>query len=56
MTETTKRLSMGVGFLLITALLIYAGMSEDQEMTEKILIILVAATGGFGAGYVLGRG
>ncbi|MBD2156263.1 hypothetical protein [Leptolyngbya sp. FACHB-16] len=56
MTEATKRLSIGVGLLLITALLIYAGMSGDRELPEKILIILVAAVGGFGAGYVLGKG
>lgn len=50
-----KRLAMGAILLLVAMILTYAAITKDKDLSEKILVASIAAVGGAGVGYGVGR-
>lgn len=51
-----KRLAMGAVLVLVAMILVYAAKTKDKDLSEKILVASIAAVGGAGVGYGVGRG
>ena len=51
-----KRLAMGAVLVLVAMILVYAAKTKDKDLSEKIFVASVAAVGGAGVGYGVGRG
>ena len=51
-----KRLAMGAVLILVAMILLYAAKTKDKDLSEKILVASIAAVGGAGVGYGVGRG
>jgi hypothetical protein len=49
-SELTKRLGMGAILLLVLIVLVYAGLTQDKELAEKVIIAGISGVGGFGVG------
>jgi hypothetical protein len=49
-SELTKRLGMGAILLLVLIVLVYAGLTKDKELAEKVIIAGISGVGGFGVG------
>jgi hypothetical protein len=50
-----KRLAMGAILLLVAMILTYAAITKDKDLSEKILVASIAAIGGAGVGYGVGK-
>ncbi|MFM6128167.1 MAG: hypothetical protein ACKPBV_05385 [Sphaerospermopsis kisseleviana] len=50
-----KRLSLGSVLALVAMILIYAATTKDKDLSEKILVASIAAVGGAGVGYGVGK-
>jgi hypothetical protein len=48
--ETTKRLGMGAILVLVLMVFGYAGLTNDKDLAEKVIIAGISGLGGFGAG------
>lgn len=53
--EVTKRYSIGALLGLIFMVLVYSGVTQDKQLSEKIITAGIGALGGFGAGYAVGK-
>lgn len=53
--ETTKRLSMAAVLTLVTLVLLYAGITKDKELSEKVMTAAIGGIGGFGIGLAVGN-
>ena len=51
-----KRLAMGAVLVLVAMILVYAAKTKDKDLSEKIFVASIAAVGGAGVGYGVGRG
>lgn len=51
-----KRLAMGAVLVLVAMILFYAAKTKDKDLSEKIFVASIAAVGGAGVGYGVGRG
>jgi Na+/pantothenate symporter len=51
-----KRLAMVAVLVLVAMILVYAAKTKDKDLSEKILVAGIAAVGGAGVGYGVGRG
>ena len=54
-SETTKRLGMGAILSLVVIVFVYAGVTKDKDLSEKVFLAGISAIGGFGAGYAFGK-
>ena len=53
--ENTKRLSLGSILSLVLMVLIYAGVTQDKQLSEKIITAGLGVLAGFGAGYAIAK-
>lgn len=53
--ENTKRLSMGAILVLVLMVFGYAGITNDKDLAEKVIIAGISGLGGFGAGVALNK-
>jgi hypothetical protein len=53
--ETTKRLGMGAILVLVLMVFGYAGLTNDKDLAEKVIIAGISGLGGFGAGVAVNR-
>lgn len=53
--ENTKRWGMGAILSLIVIVFIYAGVTKDKDLSEKVVLAGISAIGGFGAGYAVAK-
>ena len=53
--ETTKRLGMGAILVLVLMVFGYAGLTNDRDLAEKVIIAGISGLGGFGAGVAVNR-
>jgi hypothetical protein len=53
--ETTKRLSIAAVLTLVTLVLLYAGITKDKELSEKVMTAAIGGLGGFGIGLAVGK-
>lgn len=49
--ENTKRYAMGALLALVTIVLVYAGLTKDKELSDKVMTAAISGLGGFGIGY-----
>lgn len=48
--QNTRRIGMGAVIAVITIILIYAGVTKDKDLSEKIIFASISAVGGYGYG------
>jgi hypothetical protein len=48
--QNTRRIGMGAVIAVITIILIYAGVTKDKDLSEKIIFASISAIGGYGYG------
>lgn len=48
--QNTRRIGMGAVLAVITIILIYAGITKDKDLSEKIIFASISAIGGYGYG------
>jgi len=48
--QNTRRIGMGAVITVITIILIYAGVTKDKDLSEKIIFASISAIGGYGYG------
>jgi hypothetical protein len=53
--ETTKRLSIAAVLTLVALVLLYAGITKDKELSEKVMTAAIGGIGGFGIGLAVGN-
>lgn len=53
-SENTKRLGMGAILCLVIIVFVYAGLTKDKDLSERVIIAGISGIGGFGAGYADG--
>lgn len=53
--EMTKRLGMGAILVLVLMVFGYAGLTNDKDLAEKVIIAGISGLGGFGAGVAVNR-
>jgi hypothetical protein len=46
---------MGAILFLILMVLVYAGLTKDKDLAEKVIIAGIAGIGGFGAGIAISK-
>ena len=54
-SEITKRYAIAAILALVLMVLLYAGITKDQQLSEKIITAGISALGGFGAGYAVAK-
>ena len=54
-SERTKRWAMGAILFFVVIVLVYAGLTKDKDLPEKIFIASISAAGGFGFGYSMSK-
>jgi hypothetical protein len=54
-SENTKRLGIGAILSLVIIVLVYAGLTKDKDLSERIFVASISAIGRFGAGYAVGK-
>jgi hypothetical protein len=53
--ENTKRWGMGAILSLVVVVFVYAGVTKDKDLSEKVVLAGISALGGFGAGYAVAK-
>jgi len=54
-SENTKRWGMGAILSLVVVVFVYAGVTKDKDLSEKVVLAGISAIGGFGAGYAFAK-
>jgi hypothetical protein len=54
-SENTKRWGMGAILALVAVVFVYAGVTKDRDLSEKVVLAGISALGGFGAGYAVAK-
>lgn len=54
-SENTKRWGMGAILSLVVVVFVYAGVTKDKDLSEKVVLAGISAIGGFGAGYAVAK-
>jgi hypothetical protein len=54
-SENTKRLGMGAILSLVIIVFVYAGVTKDKDLSEKVVLAGISALGGFGAGFAIAK-
>jgi hypothetical protein len=54
-SENTKRLGMGSILSLVVVVFVYAGITNDKDLSEKVVLAGISAIRGFGAGYAVAK-
>lgn len=54
-SENTKRWGMGAILALVVVVFVYAGVTKDKDLSEKVVLAGISALGGFGAGYAVAK-
>lgn len=54
-SENTKRWGMGAILSLVVIVFVYAGVTKDKDLSEKVVLAGISAIGGFGAGYAVAK-
>jgi hypothetical protein len=54
-SENTKRLGMGAILSLVVIVFVYAGVTKDKDLSEKVVLAGISALGGFGAGFAIAK-
>jgi hypothetical protein len=54
-SEHTKRWGMGAILSLVVVVFVYAGVTKDKDLSEKVVLAGISAIGGFGAGYAFAK-
>lgn len=50
MAEATKRYALGALLALVAIVLVYAGITKDKELSDKVMTAAIGGLGGFGIG------
>jgi hypothetical protein len=48
--QNTRRIGMAAVIAVITIILVYAGVTKDKDLSEKIIFASISAVGGYGYG------
>lgn len=54
-SENTKRWGMGAILSLVVVVFVYAGVTKDKDLSEKVVLAGISVIGGFGAGYAVAK-